>query len=614
MLPCFIGIKTGRAETAIAEFTLENRFNIQDLISKFFTGSFNIQEIQNFGMPPLFCGVFVNLLVLLYFMNSKIKIREKIASFAFLCIFFISFYFEGINNLWSMGNKPAWYMYRYSFCFSFILIFFAFKAFENLKEGTKIWHIILAIFVYHIVGILAIKFKLKTINGLFARVDMILALVFGIILILKKSEIKIYKKPITKVLAVILLIISSGNIIVNAGHSMKILQEEGSRNTLSHLKTLLDFNENRFDQMKSEDSSIYREEAGVRLTANDGLAFGANKVDFSGSTYSKELYDFLIKLGFSSEHVSVASDTGNTKTMDMLLGVKYLSKVYYMKETKDYEVIYKDELESRVQNPYALSLAFGVPKTVLNETNVNTKNTFEYQNKIMQNISGIEEEIFVKAENVQRTLSNLEITQGKFVRQNKEQPGRICYNIKVVQNDDIYLYLRGYNLEAIKIYLNGEEIKISPIGNKSKLFHLGKYKEGENVTFELEPNGGDIILEEEHIYYERGDILEKCYKSLQKEQVQLEKVTGRKYKGKVDIEGEEKYILFTIPFDKGWTAKIDGKKVETIQVQEMLMAIKTDVGEHEIEISFIPQGFAEGLVMSLLRHIMYWSNCTNQKA
>lgn len=614
LIPCFIGIKTGRAESAIAEFSLENRFHMQDILSKFFTGSFNITEIQNFGMPPLFCGVIINLLVLLYFMNSKIKTREKIASFALVLIFFISFYFEGINNLWTMGNKPAWYMYRYSFCFSFILIFLAFKSFENLKEGTQIWQIIFAIFVYHIVAILAIGFELKTINEILVRVDMILALILGTILILKKIEFKAWKKPITSVLTITLLIISAGNIIINAEYCMKVLKDEGSRNTMSHLKTLFEFNENRFNQMKTDDNSIYRVEAGLRLTANDGLAFGVNKVDFSGSTYSSELYDFLTKLGFSSEHVLVTSDTGNTKTMDMLFGVKYLSKVYYMKETKDYDVIYKDKLENRVQNPYALSLAFGVPKTVLNEIIIDTKNTFEYQNKLMQNISGIEEDIFVKASNVQKSLENLEVTQSKYVKQNKEEAGKISYNIKIEREDDIYLYLKGHGLEAINIYINGENIKISPLGNKSKLFHLGKYKKGEEVLFEVELNGTDVILEE-YLYYERGEIIEKCYSLLQKEQVQLEKETGRKYKGKVNIDGKEKYIIFTIPFDKGWTANVDGKEAEIIQVQEMLMAVKVPEGEHEIEISFIPQGFVSGLSISLLRYNSnYFVLCYSKKA
>ena len=128
-----------------------------------------------------------------------------------------------------------------------------------------------------------------------------------------------------------------------------------------------------------------------------------------------------------------------------------------------------------------------------------------------------------------------------------------------------------------------------------------KYKKGEEVLFEVELNGTDVILEE-YLYYERGEIIEKCYSLLQKEQVQLEKKTGRKYKGKVNIDGKEKYIIFTIPFDKGWTANVDGKEAEIIQVQEMLMAVKVPEGEHEIEISFIPQGFVSGLSISLLRY------------
>jgi len=107
--------------------SFEKNFNILHLVSKIFTNAFEIEEIQNYGMPPLFCGIFINVLVILYFLSKKISIKEKIFSFIVLILFIASFYIKGANLLWTMGNKPAWYLFRYEFMFSFFYIVLARK-------------------------------------------------------------------------------------------------------------------------------------------------------------------------------------------------------------------------------------------------------------------------------------------------------------------------------------------------------------------------------------------------------------------------------------------------------------------------------------------------------
>lgn len=127
LVPSFLGLKEGRADFSFSSVNFEKNFNMQNLLSKFYTNSFTLEEIKNHAMPPVFCGILANILVLAYFVNSKIKIKEKILSLIVLIFFTISFYIKGINLLWSMGNIPAWYIYRYTFCFIFMYIIIAKK-------------------------------------------------------------------------------------------------------------------------------------------------------------------------------------------------------------------------------------------------------------------------------------------------------------------------------------------------------------------------------------------------------------------------------------------------------------------------------------------------------
>lgn len=103
LIPSYIGIKEGRVSSALSKVTFtDTNFDIQNLFSKFFVNAFTTDEIDNFAMPPLFCGTFINVLVILYFANSKIKIKEKIITIIVFAIFLISFYLKKLNILWTM--------------------------------------------------------------------------------------------------------------------------------------------------------------------------------------------------------------------------------------------------------------------------------------------------------------------------------------------------------------------------------------------------------------------------------------------------------------------------------------------------------------------------------
>ncbi len=125
LVPVFIGLQDGRASFSFKEMTFQNNFGMKEFIGKFFTNSFNFEEIKNHAMPPVFCGVLANILVISYFFNKKIKLKEQLLSMFMIIVFIASFYIRAANLIWSMGNPPAWWIYRYAFCFIFMYIIFA---------------------------------------------------------------------------------------------------------------------------------------------------------------------------------------------------------------------------------------------------------------------------------------------------------------------------------------------------------------------------------------------------------------------------------------------------------------------------------------------------------
>lgn len=69
--------------------------------------------------------------------------------------------------------------------------------------------------------------------------------------------------------------------------------------------------------------------------------------------------------------------------------------------------------------------------------------------------------------------------------------------------------------------------------------------------------------------------------------------------GTVNLNAK-KAVLFTIPYDTGWKATVDGKEVPIQKMSIGFTGIMVDAGQHEIELRYFPTLFYPGLLASLL--------------
>lgn len=79
------------------------------------------------NIPILFCGIVMPLLVVLYFFNKKIQIKERIAVGCFLLFLVISTEFSLLYMMWHMFSLPNGFPQRESFVISFVIIIIAVK-------------------------------------------------------------------------------------------------------------------------------------------------------------------------------------------------------------------------------------------------------------------------------------------------------------------------------------------------------------------------------------------------------------------------------------------------------------------------------------------------------
>lgn len=59
-------------------------------------------------------------------------------------------------------------------------------------------------------------------------------------------------------------------------------------------------------------------------------------------------------------------------------------------------------------------------------------------------------------------------------------------------------------------------------------------------------------------------------------------------------------MIYTLPYDKGWFAKQNGKAIKISKAQNGLMKIDVSKGSGKIIMTFVPQGLYQGILLTCL--------------
>ena len=106
------------------------------------------------------------------------------------------------------------------------------------------------------------------------------------------------------------------------------------------------------------------------------------------------------------------------------------------------------------------------------------------------------------------------------------------------------------------------------------------------------------------VYTCANDAYQKVIDKLSESQLTDVQVNGSHVAGKVDVK-EAGTLLFTIPYDTGWTIQVDGKEVESYSVGKALTGVHLEKGAHAVAMRYIPQGFCGGAVLSMLSLVLF---------
>ena len=95
------------------------------------------------GLPNIYCGVFPVALAFLFLLTRQVKLRDKFCCVLLLLFFMNSFIIRQLDYIWHGFHFTNQIPYRFSFLFSFVLLYMAYRAWL-VRDALKIWQILVA--------------------------------------------------------------------------------------------------------------------------------------------------------------------------------------------------------------------------------------------------------------------------------------------------------------------------------------------------------------------------------------------------------------------------------------------------------------------------------------
>jgi uncharacterized membrane protein YfhO len=628
LIPAFYSLQDGKA-FSFDSLTLTPNFAFTDVFSKLFTGAFSWDE-EIAGLPNIFCGIPVLILALQYFLNGAVRLRERICSALLAATLLLSFYITMFNLTWHGFAPPSWFLYRYSFMFSFVAITLAYRNYLNLSALTPSRIICAALAFIGCAAFVADR-NFTFLSHDFIYLDVLLAAVAStLVYACARIEYRTAKKPATYVdpafspvpvlrtkpgktlpaLIALLVVMQFGNLWLNAYHTIGKLNEVFCED-VSYFTDYARNTGNAIAGVKSGDSGFYRIEKTFIYNMNDSMLFEYAGITHFSSTQKNPIKAFLEKLGFRKYYdYWVFYGSGSTVWADSLLGVKYL-----LTDTgtiKPYNTISEDNGVTVLRNPYALPLGFAAPADAGSVDISGETSLFEAQNSMFRSLAPQSTgDIFTptsaRISLVNATEQNVDGCR-VYTKADASKDAFVDYEISITSTDTLYCYLYAPDIQDAEIFVNGE-----PRGRyfdtyKWNIFAVGSFAPGENVTVRVKLLGEKLSVLREDFYYESMEALRHCYDSLSGGFCNLNKMSSSHIGGTVNVEGENKLIVFTIPYERAWSVYIDGEPAQVNLVFGALLGAPVSPDSHSIELRYVPEGFWIGLAVSgasLLAIVIY---------
>ena len=563
------------------------------------------------GLPNLYCGVGTIMLSFQFLMAKKVNLRDKICAVLMLVLFMLSFIIRQLDYIWHGFHFTNMIPYRFSFLFSFVMLYMAYRAYL-LRRTFQLWQIALSAALT--IGILACSNDCG--NWAFLAYNLVFLGLYSAVMLYGQFHSRIPRETpqeqrragiqariqrrsnaamLLAVVMVLELAVNMVNFGVNFTGTVISNYPKGTDAAASMI---------RYMHEREEGEPFYRAEVTHTQTLNDGALNDYNGISTFTSSANVKVTEFMQTLGYGAKNTyNRYCFEESSPVANLFLNLKYMLERDGKVEENNYfdEVHHYKDVYLLENNAY-LPLGFLANSQLANVDFRNPGNRFSFQNQLLKAASGISNDVWASFPSHTLEIHSDDVTitnqtgggyasysstkaGNLYFTYTADQEGFMCIDLNlskkngfVVKKNGIELYSESYSLPqmiAVSQVVPGDEIEIR-----------FSCKANESGTI----NVSACLLDE--VFFR------SAYDVLAKSTLEVTEFSGTYVEGTIlcDRDG----LLYTsIPQDSNWRVQVDGKDAEIILVGDAMVAVALTEGEHTVSFTYRNAAFDLGWKISL---------------
>ena len=599
LLPTYLDLSThGEKFSSFTEWFTENSWFL-DLFAKNFVGAYDTTKFGS--IPMIYVGIFPLILAIIFFTIKSIKWQTRLASGIVLLLIIASFYLEPLDLMWQGMHSPNMFLHRYSWAFSLMVILLAAETLSRLKELT-VKHYLIGIVPLGL-GFLAtvlLKNHYQFLEAPQIIITFSFLAAYTIILISYAKQYLTFNLFIS-----FTLLFTVFETSLNTYYQITALNSEWVFPSRQSYELNLTDTEKLIQKSQKLNTTFYRTEELLPQTGNDSMKYNYHGISQFSSIRNTTSSSTLDRLGFKSTGTNLnLRYQNNTLLMDSLFAVKYnLSET----DVNKFGFRYLDNSgnTSLYENQYASQLAIltnGLYKDV--DFSVNT---LDNQTNWMNNLTGLSEKYFTRVPS--QLSGGANILNGRVTTSNDGQlNSHADYNLTVAPNTQLYISVPNItfsneNSQKVQITVNGKTAEYTT-DNAYTFFDLGYFEDSQTLHVTLSfPENNQVSFNQPNFYALDTTSYQKAMEIINRQKV---KVTTNKNTVTATYKADKaSSLLFTIPYDKGWTATQNGQKITLSKAQDGFMKVDVKSGKGKVVLTYLPTGFKEGTMLSSVGLLLF---------
>ncbi len=544
------------------------------------------------GLPNFYCGMIGIILLGVFLVNRKIKIREKIVTAVYLAFIVVSCNMNVLNYIWHGFHFTNMIPYRFSFLFSFMLIVAAYRAFTVITEEIDIFDIIPMIVMT--VSIALIAYENQEIEAI--KKSVVVCAIYIFVMLIYERKI-INKKVMGALVSIVCAVEMGWNAYIGVTTVTTTTYSIYPKNEAEVVELLA--------ARENEDSDFYRTEFTSTYTINDPALYGVKGVSQFSSTANVNVSVFLADLGIQG---SAAGNryyyTHSTPILNSFLNIKYLiaQDGFMGDEAHNDFVIQSGSVEMYENNAY-LPIAFVADSDILGYKGMGATQA-DNQNQLFRLATGTSTDILteIPVKNVGHKGIDVRKTdngQYSYDPDDDEQGDHyVKYNFEAINDGPMYVSIKFDNCDTgFKVKLNGNTVHSFSNQKYKTITPIGDFAAGDVVSVFADIKEETSGKGEIHAYQLNDEAFRAGIEKLSKGGMTVTSYDDTEISGTFTAENDG--VLYTsIPYDGGWTAYVDGEETEVTSIKDAFLCIPVIAGNHEITLKYSPPGFVAGVAIS----------------